>query len=217
VRPARPDEVLRTAQVHRRSLPGGFFARLGTRFLARYHATFESGSRARLLVAEQRGEVIGFLAGTVDNAEHYRSVLRHHPVGLALSGLRALLADPRLATEFVRTRVGRYARAVVRQLGRRASDPPAGRGPTATPEDTGGAVAVLTHVAVREDARGSGAGQALVDAFTREVRRAGAREVRLVTAVGGGAARFYRRLGWTSRGTRRAADGTVVEEFARRP
>jgi ribosomal protein S18 acetylase RimI-like enzyme len=230
VRDARPDEVVRTAWVHRRSLPGGFFARLGPRFLARYHATFAASSRARLLVAERRGEVVGFLAGTVDNAEHYRTVLRH-PVGLVLSGLRALLTDPRLALEFVRTRVLRYSRAVVRQLtpGRpTAAAAPAAPAPAVggldtegsaahdQPED-GGAVAVLTHVAVREDAQGSGAGRALVEAFTREVRRAGAREVRLVTAVGGGATRFYRRLGWTSRGTRRAADGTVVEEFARRP
>lgn len=211
VRPAREDDLPRTAGVHRRALPAGFFARLGTRFLRRYHATFAASPRATLLVAEDDGEVLGFLAGTTDNAEHYRTVLRRRSVGLLLSGVAAMARDRALATEFARTRVARYARAAARQIRAR-------RGP-ATPTEVAEAptVAVLTHVAVTEDARGSGAGRALVTSFTRRAREAGADEVRLVTATDGTGPGFYRRLGWSSRGTRRAADGTFVEEFARRP
>jgi ribosomal protein S18 acetylase RimI-like enzyme len=211
--------------MHRRHLPAGFFARLGTRFLARYHATFAASPRATLLVAEdpRDGQVVGFLAGTVDNEAHYRTVLRRRAVGLVLSGLAALLRDRDLATEFVRTRVARYARAVGRRLGARpsatrsAGQAAATASATSAGGGTSGPVAVLTHVAVAEDARGSGAGRALVDSFTHEARDAGADEVRLITSSDGPGPRFYRRLGWVSRGTRRAADGTVVEEFVRRP
>ncbi|WP_052668154.1 GNAT family N-acetyltransferase [Nitriliruptor alkaliphilus] len=211
VRPAREDDLPRTARVHRRCLPGGFFARLGTRFLRHYHATFAASSRATLLVAEDHGEVLGFLAGTTDNAAHYRTVVRRRSVRLLLSGVAAMARDRALASEFVRTRVARYARAIARQLRARRGPVPPAEAPAAP------TVAVLTHVAVTEDARGSGAGRALVAAFTRRAREAGADEVRLVTAADGGARTFYRRLGWSSRGTRRAADGTFVEEFARRP
>jgi hypothetical protein len=38
-----------------------------------------------------------------------------------------------------------------------------------------------------------------------------------VTSRREGASGFYRRLGWSSLGTRRAADGTVVEEFRQHP
>lgn len=212
IRPAGRAEVVATARLHERALPDGFFARLGAAFLARYHASFLASPRARLLVAERGGRVVGFLAGTVDNAAHYRTVLRRRPVvGLVLAGLGSLLTRPRLAVEFLRTRVGRYGRAVARQL--------TGVRTEAEAADPGDPVpvAVLTHVAVHEDARGSGAGRALVETFTEEVAEHGAAEVRLVTAVDRGGPRFYRRLGWRSRGRRRAADGTVVEEFARRP
>lgn len=210
VRPARPADLVRTARVHRRALPDGFFARLGTAFLRRYHATFVASPRATLLVAEDEDhEVVGFLAGTVDNAEHYRSVVQGRPIGLVLSGVAALLRDRRLAAEFVRTRTRRYVRAIVRALAGGRTRVAASAGPRR--------VAVLTHVAVTDGARGLGAGRALVTAFTRRAREARAEELRLVTPADGSATGFYRRLGWVSRGTRRASDGTFVEEFARRP
>jgi ribosomal protein S18 acetylase RimI-like enzyme len=216
VRVARASDLPRTALLHRRYLPDGFFARLGTRFLRRYHATFLAGPDATFLVAEDEGQVLGFLAGTLDNAAHYRGVVRRGPVGLLLSGVVSLLRDPRLAVEFSRTRVVRYARAIGRQVRRRpsttAGDGGGGPAPAAAPT-----VAVLTHVAVAESARGRGAGRALVAAFTERARSAEADELRLVTPSGGEARRFYRRIGWRSRGTRRGADGTVVEEFVRRP
>lgn len=206
VRLARREDLSRTARIHRRCLPEGFFARLGTEFLVRYHATFAASPHATLLVVEEGDEIVGFLAGTVDNPAHYRSLVRRRPVGLALSGIGAVLRDRRLAAEFVRTRTGRYSRAIGRQLRRRS-------GPGEAAVADAPTVAVLTHVAVTEAARGSGAGRALVDAFTERARDGGADEVRLVAAVEGAAPRFYRHLGWTSRGTRPAADGSVVEEF----
>ncbi len=211
VRRAAGDDLPVTAAIHHRCLPDGLFARLGTAFLARYHATFRTGPVAMLLVAESDGEVVGFLAGTVDNAEHYRRLLRTGPVALLVSGLVALFRDRRLAVEFARTRTGRYARAVLRQL--RSRDTSAAT--DEAPVRGGGPVAVLTHVAVTEAARGSGAGRELVERFVDELGGAGAAEVRLVTAAGGGGPGFYRSLGWSSRGTRRAADGSYVEEFVR--
>lgn len=211
VRAARPADLQRTAAIHRRCLPSGFFARSGDRFLARYHATFATGRSAILLVAEEDGTVVGFLAGTFDNAAHYRWLLRGRPLLRLLPvGVAALLRDRRLAAEFVRTRLRRYARAVVRRL---PTPRPAGDARAGGAEGT---VGVLTHVAVLEEARGTGVGRALVVEFTRAAATAGADELRLVTATDGGAPAFYRRLRWTSRGTRRAADGTFVEEFVRR-
>lgn len=211
VRAARPADLRRTAVIHRGCLPNGFFARLGDRFLVRYHATFATSRSAILLVGEHDGTVVGFLAGTVDNAAHYRGVIRGRPLLRLLPALiAALLRDRRLAAEFAGTRLRRYARAVLRRL-------PAPR-PAVDAHADGevGTVGVLTHVAVLEEARGTGMGRALVAEFTREAAAAGTDELRLVTATDGDATAFYRRLRWTSRGTRRAADGTFVEEFVRR-
>ena len=207
VRPARQAELLKTAALHEQALPDGFFARLGCRFLRRYHRTFLASPRAEVLVVRDGPRPAGMLVGTYDNAAHYRWVMRHRSRVLALVGMVSLLVRPRLAWEFLRTRLGRYARAVVRFLRRRAA--PAAGGD----QGAGAQVAVLTHVAVSPQARGAGVGGALVEEFVERAQRAGADEVRLITPSQGPGPSFYRALGWYRLGSRRAADGTIVDEF----
>lgn len=206
---ARDSGVLRrTASIHARELPDGFFARLGPRFLRRYHQSFVDSPLADVLVAGGRREPTGMLVGTYDNAAHYQWVARHRSWLLALAGLVALLRRPRLAAEFLRTRVGRYARAAGRFLGRRRGR--AEPAPSASPRLR---VAVLTHVAVDEAAQGSGLGRDLVRVFVQRARCAGADEVRLITPADGPGPGFYRSLDWQRLRARQAADGTVVDEF----
>lgn len=222
VRTAGVQDLPETSELHAELLPHGFFVRLGTGFLGWYHASFASSPAATLLVAEQHGRITGFLAGTIRNADHYRFVLRRRPVGLATSAATALLRDAQLAGDFARTRGGRYLRGAARRLAPRPrathqvdaamSASPAG-GDGLTPEARRGPIAVLTHVAVDGDVAEGGTGRALVERFVADARGAGAREVRLITMADGGAAGFYRRLGWHSRGRRAAADGADVEEF----
>lgn len=206
---ARGSQVLRrTAGIHARELPDGFFARLGPRFLRRYHQSFVDSPLADVLVAGNGIEPTAMLVGTYDNAAHYQWVARHRSWLLALAGVVALLGRPRLAAEFLRTRVGRYARAVGRFLGRRWG----GTEPT-TSASPPRRVAVLTHVAVDAAAQGSGLGRDLVRAFVQRARSAGADEIRLITSADGPGPGFYRSLGWQRLRARRAADGTVVDEF----
>lgn len=207
VRPALGPELARTAWLHERMLPEGFFARLGARFLRRYHEAFAASPEAEVLVAHDGAAPSGMLVGTYDNAAHYRWVLHRRAPLLALAGLGALLCRPRRAVEFLRTRVGRYARAVRRFVGRRR------RRPAVTADDSAVRVAVLTHVAVAPEAQGAGAGRRLVRTFVERARRHGADEARLITPAEGPGPRFYRSLGWRRLRSRRASDGTVVDEF----
>jgi ribosomal protein S18 acetylase RimI-like enzyme len=218
-RPARRSELPRTAALHARHLPDGFFAKLGPGFLAHYHRTFRRSPDAVLLVVGRPGAPTGFLAGTLDNEAHYRWVARRATAGLAARGALALVARPRLLAGFLRTRVPRYAAWFARRVreprraGRRPVRPHAR--PSASQAREPGAsatVAVLTHVAVDPRARGRGSGRELVQSFVERARGAGAREVRLVTDRTAAAA-FYRTLGWRSHGSRRGSAGTVVEEF----
>jgi ribosomal protein S18 acetylase RimI-like enzyme len=219
IRPARRADLAHTARLHEHELPEGFFARIGWRFLRTYHAAFARSPQATVLVAEgDDGRLRGMLVGTLDNAAHYRWTMRRQGLRLAAAGLRGLVTHPPLAAEFIRTRVGRYGRAVARSLrpgrgsgGARPATP--ARPAAAEGEAAAAKVAVLTHVAVAEDARGAGAGRRLVEGFVERARRAGADEVRLITEADGPAARFYGSLGWRRRGRRRASDGSEVEEY----
>jgi ribosomal protein S18 acetylase RimI-like enzyme len=199
VRDARRRDLRATARLHHACLPDGFFAQLGRGFLRRYHATFRSSPEAIAVVAEAGdGTVAGFLVGTLRNRPHYRWVLRHRAIGLLARLSAALLARPRLAVLFVRTRVGRYLRWVRRYPRRRRQPVEAvGAGAGQTSATPAGPVAVLTHVAVGEQLRGLGAGRALVERFVELAREGDAVEARLVTDAAHGAAGFYERLGWT--------------------
>lgn len=131
----------------------------------------------------------GFVVGATDVAAHRRYTLRHHGLRLAGAGVLALAVRPAVAAEFARTRVIRYARALLRPL-----LSPTTSGPGAAAFDR---PAVLAHVAVASDHEGTGIGRALVDAFCDETRRRGASMVELATLSGeDGAAGFYERLGW---------------------
>jgi ribosomal protein S18 acetylase RimI-like enzyme len=219
IRPAGRADLAHTARLHEDELPEGFFARIGWRFLRAYHAAFARSPQATVLVAEDEdGRPRGMLVGTLDNAAHYRWTMRRQGLRLVAAGLRGLVTRPPLAAEFIRTRVGRYGRAVARQL--RPGGAPGGASPAAPaapdaskPGAAAAKVAVLTHVAVAEDARGAGAGRRLVQGFVDRARSAGADEVRLITEADGHAARFYRSLGWRRRARRRASDGSEVEEY----
>jgi ribosomal protein S18 acetylase RimI-like enzyme len=230
VRDAVRRDLRATAALHHRSLPGGFFSRLGRRFLRRYHATFLASPHAVGLVATDPATddaPVAFLVGTLRNRAHYRWVVRRCGPRLALELVVALLVRPRLAWLFVRTRAGRYLRWVWRYPLRHAqarAAAPAGRegGPRVddavrVPAAAGTApvapVAVLTHVAVDPELRGRGAGRRLVEVFLERAEAAGAAEVRLVTEASDGASGFYERLGWTPIGERPGADGEVVREF----
>jgi GNAT superfamily N-acetyltransferase len=212
VHPMAERDLPQVARLHEVSLQHGFFVDLGARFLTSYHRSFLSSPLAVAVVASEDDDVLGFVVGPLRSAEHYRWVVRHHGARLALGALVGVLARPRLWGTFVRTRLGHYARGVWETLlsrrGRRAG----------VPGDEGerrSAPAVLTHVAIREDARGRGLGALLVGAFEDACRAADASEIRLVTEAEGGAADYYREHGWRQADERTGRDGERMLEFRR--
>ena len=207
-------DVAFAAELHHRCLPGGFFARLGVRFLRTYYQSFVESPWAVALLAEVDGYPAGMVVGTLDDARHYRFVLRRCGARLALSGLLALLTRPGLAWWFLRRRARRYARGFMR-IGR--PTPPAGaRRPAgaASPDPTG----ALAHLAVAPGRRRAGVGSALASAFLDQARSAGAARVGLLTSADDPAtAAFYASTGWAQAGRRVDVDGRSWVRFTRVP
>lgn len=211
VQPLRRGQLDFCVALHRDALSHGFFAELGDRFMRAYHATFLDSPHAVALGASIGGQPVGFLVGAVRARAHSRWVLRHRGVLLAALALAGLARHPPAALRFVRTRLGRYAKAWRRHMHAERAQQRSG-----DDQQPGGAgdPAVLSHVAVVPGARTAGAGRALVEAFAEEVRRGGAERALLTTlADEGGAGGFYRRLGWQPSGAHSTADGRRVEEW----
>jgi len=212
VRVARPADARTTARWQHEHLGHGFFPGLGRGFLARWHASFLAAPHGVSLVAEVDdggGPVpVGFLVGSVDQVAHVRSVV-DGPLraGLVRAGVLGLLAHPRTAGRFVRTRGRRYARRLLGARAGSAPSPAAGTGPAAP-------VAVVAAVVVLPAARGAGVGAALLDALTDAARAAGTPTAELVTRADGGAAAFYEQLGWRRVADRTDRDGARVLTYA---
>lgn len=188
--------------LHQATFCGGFFVRLGARFLSRYYRTFLDGPLATALVCENEGVTRGYLVGVLDPPEHRRLLLRHHGLPLAVSAFVNLIRRPGLALHFLRTRARRYLRALAKHP----------RVPTAASEAK--KVAVLTYVVVDPSARGAGIGYALVRKFLDEAAAVGRSEACLVTVAGPeGAGGFYAAQGWVRVGESRRADGQPLEHY----
>jgi GNAT superfamily N-acetyltransferase len=209
VRSLAAGDLPAAARLHAALLPHGFFPRLGQRFLRAYYRTFMSSPHAIGLVACLADQPVGVLVGSAHNAAHYRWVIQHHGLPLAWLGVMAMIVRPTVAAWFVRTRLRRYARRLLRLPLRPAStERDAGSGDPTT--------AVLTHVMVSGHAQGEGIGTALVERFAVAARTAGASRAMLVTFAGqAGASTFYKRLGWEHLEDRRGRDGWQLSVLAR--
>lgn len=201
VRRIRPDDLDFCAALHAETLPHGFFAELGVRFLRAYLATFVASPHAVALLVEADETPVGMIVGILRPSAHTRWVVHSRGVRLALLAGLALATRPRLAVRFARTRISRYRRVWSARKAAPAVEP-------------AGQPAVLSHVAVVPAVQGAGLGAQLVDAFVDAARAAGCRRVVLVTLAGdAGAAGFYLRHGWTTSGLRRDFDGEPMTEL----
>lgn len=216
-RPMRPQDLAAVAQIHGAHLRHGLFPELGPWFLRAYHRSYLDSPHSLSYVAVLEERVVGFVAGTIDQHAHQRWVLRQHGVRLAWWGLLGLAVRPRTLWWFLRTRAGRYLRAVGRAIAshdpRDASAEAAADEAGQTPKTArGGPTGVLTHVAVDAGARGRGLGKELTQRFSTAACEAGSSEVRLVTRAQDGAGSFYETLGW-ERTDQRLRDGTPMVEY----
>ena len=189
-------EVDFAASLHSDALPHGFFASLGQHYLRAYYLTFLTSPHACALVAHIAGAPVGFVVGSLDPEAHRRYTIRRHGVRLALQGVRALVRNPRVGLDFLVTRLGRYTKGILRTFRPHLAPTTSGEHPPVRDR-----LGVLSHVAVLPEARGSGVGEALVDAFVNAARCAGVRRLELLTLADElGATGFYDGLGWRRRG-----------------
>ncbi len=190
--------------MHRDVLETQFLARCGLGFMRTYHrAWIESPRSIALAGVDERGEILGVLLGALAPAAHFRGMVRHHGLSLALGLIGFAVVRPGFARELVATRALRYVRGTARVFGSR----PALASSIATLS-----VGEVSHLMVKENARGAGVGRALLDEACRLGRRAGLDELQLVTPVDHPSRTFYEHLRWRPDGELTSRSG---ERFIR--
>lgn len=180
VGPARPEDAAAVARLHAECIPEGFLASLGPRFLRRLYRRAVRSERVAVLVARAEGapgaEVEGFVAVADDVRAFYREFLARDWFFALLAAMVPVLRAPRSVFETLR-------------YGGRAGGGESG--PTAE----------ILALAVTPAARGRGTGTALATAALVEARNRDCPRVRVLTAVGNGAAvRAYEHAGMRREG-----------------
>jgi len=145
VRPGTVADAGVSARLHAAQINEGFLARLGPRFLTHLYRRVALSSSSFLLVAVRRGQVVGFLAGSIDLKELYKQFLVRDGVVAGVTSAPRLVMAWRRALETLRH--------------------------SSRPRGTESSVSELLSVAVDPDSRGLCVGRLLVDEFLEETTK----------------------------------------------
>lgn len=204
-----PADVAFVAEQHRLSFPTNVIGRLGNATLQAYYRTFIGAPFATAVVAEVDGRVCGFLVGIFHTSWHRQWLKRHHAVPLLAALLASFAANPVLASRLI-------ARRIAVRVNRRGTPAQSGQAQPAPAVDAGArsGVAVLSHIATVETARGRGVGEQLLRAFVAECEGRNCRKISLATLDGPlGAGGFYAKRGWERQSRRQTIDGRWIELY----
>lgn len=182
---------------HLAHFPDNVFGQMGRRFLTEYYRTFLDGPHADAVVTVAEGSRVGYLVGVLDVREHRRLVRKFHFRRLAWHATSALALRPSMATGLLRRRIS-VRLAALRSRARATGSASKG-------------IAVLSHVAVRAEARGLGLGTSMILQFVERAQDSGARTVSVATRAGeAGAGELYLQLGWKLTRERDTFDGRRI-------
>jgi ribosomal protein S18 acetylase RimI-like enzyme len=170
IRKASPDDSHAVAALHLAEIPWGLLTSMGPRFVEAFYKTLLGSDLGFAFLAETDGRPIGYVTGVVHWRRFYRMFLRRNLLMAARVVARRLFDLARWRRLLETTR---YATSTA------VSD------------------AELLSIALRPEARGTGASTGLVRALLDEFARRGIRRVRVTTASENvAAARVYERTGF---------------------
>lgn len=157
IRPLRVEDIGKVVPVHLEAFPDSFLSLLGQRCLYCLFRGFAEYEYGVCLVAVEDDQVLGIVAGSIDQSKFYAWLFRKHRYALAIAVALAALRAPRTIPRLLR---------ILRN--------PKGAKPSTVP-------AVLMTIAVHPSSQRRGIGKRLTSAFLKEMRRHSVRNVSLTT------------------------------------
>jgi GNAT superfamily N-acetyltransferase len=176
IRRMRPSEAATVVHLHADLIAGAFLPKLGQRFLRQLYLAIGQDADSGVLVAARDGEILAFLAYSLDVSAMYRRLLHARWLCLAAASLPHSL-HPRILRELVETAC--YPRRAA------ARDWPA---------------AEVLSMAVIPTARRQQLGRRLMEAALEQFRRAGQTAVKALVGAPDPIHRLLRAYGFTRQG-----------------
>ncbi len=95
------------AALHTRAFPGFFLTRLGPGFLRTLYNGYMEDKDSGIIVAEEKEEIIGFIAFSKDYPRFFKSLIKHHLMAFGFCSIGAAIRHP----SFVRRLFGAFKKS----------------------------------------------------------------------------------------------------------
>lgn len=104
---ATKDYVKAIAELHKRAFPAFFLTQLGVPFLITLYTGYLEDADSGIIVAEDNGKLIGFIAYSNDYPRFYKGLIKHHLVKFAFCSLGAAIRHP----SFIKRLLGAFKKS----------------------------------------------------------------------------------------------------------
>jgi len=191
--PMMPRHLRQVVDVHMRGFPNFFLTFLGPVFVREVYRSFLTDPAGSGFVAEDTGtgKVLGVVVGALTPAGYFKRLLKRRWWMFCLASTSAILKRPTVV------------RRLFRALFYRGDSPP---GPQRS---------LLVSIVVAPEARGSGVGRALMEAWLADVRQQGSPGCFLATDAHDNETvnRFYQKAGWKLESTYQTPEGRAMNRY----
>ncbi len=82
------------ARLHILCFPGFFLTQLGAPFLTMLYKGYKEDANSGIIVAEEEGELVGFIAYSNDYSKFYKNLIKKHVFGFAMCSVGAAVKHP---------------------------------------------------------------------------------------------------------------------------
>ena len=104
---ADADYIKSIAELHKKAFPAFFLTQLGVQFLRTLYTGYMEDEDSGIIVAEDSGRLVGFIAYSNDYPRFYKGLIKHHLVKFAFCSLGAAVRHP----SFIKRLLGAFRKS----------------------------------------------------------------------------------------------------------
>lgn len=104
---ASPDYIKNIAELHKRAFPSFFLTQLGVPFLRTLYSGYMEDKDSGIIVAEEKGKLVGFIAYSNDYPRFYKGLIKNHLIKFAFCSVGAAIRHP----SFIKRLLGAFQKS----------------------------------------------------------------------------------------------------------
>lgn len=101
------DYIKKIAELHKKAFPSFFLTQLGVPFLRTLYTGYMEDSNSEIIVAEEEGELVGFITYSNDYPQFYKDLIKNHLIKFGFCSISAAIRHP----SFIKRLLGAFKKS----------------------------------------------------------------------------------------------------------